>query len=110
TCSSACWRSRTAWGKVGVRGKMDAVADPPHHFLLDRVGLAADPRREVPTPTVVEGGHLVEPRGLAVGDAVTDHGLQAVGEFLEHPPIIRQPRLAIKRKPLVGPRCPGGSS
>jgi hypothetical protein len=89
---------------------MDAVADLRHDFLLDRVGLAADPRPEVPTPTVVEGGHLGEPRGLAVGDAVTDLGLQAVGEFLEHPPIIRQPRLAIQRKPLAGPRCPGASS
>src|SRR5262249_40540318 len=51
-------------------------------------GLASNPRREVAAPTVVERGHLSEPRGLAVGDAVADAGFQVSGEFFEHPPII----------------------
>jgi hypothetical protein len=29
---------------------MDPRSESPHDLLLDRVGLAADPRREVPAP------------------------------------------------------------
>jgi hypothetical protein len=35
---------------------MDPVVHTTHDFLLDGVGLAADPRREVPAPAVVERG------------------------------------------------------
>jgi hypothetical protein len=35
------------------RLRMNPGAGPPHHFPLDRVGLAADPDREVPSPPVV---------------------------------------------------------
>jgi hypothetical protein len=51
---------------------VDRVADPPHHFLLDRLGLAADLGREVPTSPLVEPGHLGEARGLPVGMPVAE--------------------------------------
>ena len=56
------------------------MSEPAHDFLLDRGGLAADVRREVPTPAVVERGHLGEPGGLAVGNTVADPRLEVVGE------------------------------
>jgi hypothetical protein len=64
---------------------MDGVADLPHRFPLDRVGLAADPRCEFPASAVVERGHLGEPRGLAVEDPVAEARLQVTGELFEHP-------------------------
>jgi hypothetical protein len=36
-----------------------------NHFLLDRVGLAADLGREIAAPAAIEHGDLGEPRGLA---------------------------------------------
>ena len=66
----------------------DGVADLPHHFPLDRVGLAVDPCCEFPASAVVERGHLGEPRGLAVGDPVADPGSQVAREFFKYPPII----------------------
>jgi hypothetical protein len=54
----------------------DPRAESPPHFLLDRVGLAADPRREVAAPPVIESRHLGEPRRLAIGDPVADPGFQ----------------------------------
>jgi hypothetical protein len=39
---------------------------------FDRVGLAADPRREVLPPSVVEPRHLGQSCGLSVGDAVAE--------------------------------------
>src|SRR5262249_33822448 len=65
--------------------RMDSVADPTQHFPLDRVGLATDPRREVPPPAVIKGGHLGEACGLTEGDPVADPALQVSGEFFEHP-------------------------
>jgi hypothetical protein len=41
----------------------------------------ADPRREVPPPSVVERRHLGESCGLAVGDPIADPGLRASQEF-----------------------------
>ena len=40
----------------------------------------ADPRREVPPPSVVERRHLGESCGLAVGDPIADPGLRASQE------------------------------
>ena len=49
--------------EIGV----DSGAETADHFPLDRVGLAADPRREVSPPTMIERGHLGEPRDVALG-------------------------------------------
>jgi hypothetical protein len=80
---------------------MDPVAHATHDFPLDRVGLAADPRREVPPPAVVEARHLGEARGLAVGDPVADPGLQLSREVFEHTSIMGSARGWVKRTPLA---------
>lgn len=67
---------------------LDARGKPPHDLLLDLVDLAADPRREVAAPAVVERGYLEESGGLAVGDPVAEPGSHVVGESLENLPII----------------------
>ncbi len=44
----------------------------------------ADPRREVPPPSVVERRHLGESCGLAIGDPIADPGLRASQESWTH--------------------------
>jgi hypothetical protein len=97
---------------------MEALADPPHDFLLDRTGLAANARREVAAPALVEAAHLRQSRGLAVGDSVANSGLQVSRALFEHPSIrsdegartpLRDPRAAVgnggaeRESPSVGP-------
>ncbi len=55
--------------------RADAVLD----FSLNRGGLAADPRREVAAPPVVELRHLGQASRLAVGDPVADAGRHVMG-------------------------------
>ena len=46
------------------------------HLALDCLSLAADPRGEVPSPSVIEPGHLRQSGGLPVGEAVGEPGLK----------------------------------
>jgi hypothetical protein len=62
---------------------MGLRATPPQHFLFDRVGIPADPGREVAAPSVVERGHLGAPGGFPVGDP-------AIGNRSAKPSLVRE--------------------
>jgi hypothetical protein len=42
------------------------------HLALDVLGLATDPRRKVPSPSMIKPGHLGKPGGFAHGNAVRE--------------------------------------
>jgi hypothetical protein len=95
---------------------MGHVAEASHNLSLDRLGLAADVCGEVPTPRMVELGHLDQLSGFAVGDAIAKLRHQIIREVFKHPSIIAgradsgQVYTGRRRSPRIAPdgnrHCP----